>query len=303
MKKIVLLFVVVLLFSDTAYSASIILKRGTEVLVRPAEKMKSNKVKSGQTIRFIVERAVKNENGFTLIERGAFAYGKVTKASSAGMLGAKGSLSFSIDSVEAFNGQSIPLTGHLDTDGSSSTGVVVASAVLLTPLALLFRGSNAVIDPRTTYPVYVAETTVLEGDFLGLPGDVSPSSYQQPQYPQQSYQQPQYQQSSYPQQPQSYPQSSYSQPSYPQQSYEQQQYQQSSYPQQPQSYPQSSYSQTSYPQQSYEQQQYQQSSYPQQPQSSQSYSQSSPSSSSDGKDMTSMLENYNKKKASRKKRK
>ena len=294
MKKIVLLFVVVLLFSDTAYSASIILKRGTEVLVRPAEKMKSNKVKSGQTIRFVVERAVKNENGFTLIERGAFAYGKVTKASSAGMLGAKGSLSFSIDSVEAFNGQSIPLTGHLDTDGSSSTGVVVASAVLLTPLALLFRGSNAVIDPRTTYPVYVAETTVLEGDFLGLPGDVSPSSYQQPQYSQQS---------SYPHQPQSYPQSSYSQPSYPQQSYEQQQYQQSSYPQQPQSYSQSSYSQPSYTQQSYEQQQYQQSSYPQQPQSSQSYSQSSPSSSSDGKDMTSMLENYNKKKASRKKRK
>ena len=292
MKKFVLLFVVVLLFSDTAYSASIILKRGTEVLVRPAEKMKSNKVKSGQTIRFVVERAVKNENGFTLIERGAFAYGKVTKASSAGMLGAKGSLSFSIDSVEAFNGQAIPLTGHLDTDGSSSTGVVVASAVLLTPLALLFRGSNAVIDPRTVYPVYVAETTVLEGDFLGLPGDVSPSSYQQPQYPQQSYQQPQ-----------SYSQSSYSQPSYPQQSYEQQQYQQSSYPQQPQSYSQSSYSQPSYTQQSYEQQQYQQSSYPQQPQSSQSYSQSSPSSSSDGKDMTSMLENYNKKKASRKKRK
>ncbi|MBR4195900.1 MAG: hypothetical protein IKQ95_04225 [Synergistaceae bacterium] len=43
------------------------------------------------------------------------------------------------------------------------------------PLALLFRGSNAVIDPRTIYPVYVAETTMLEGDFLGIPKD-SPMS-------------------------------------------------------------------------------------------------------------------------------
>ena len=163
------------MFCGTAYSDTIVIKRGTEVLIKAAEKMKSNQVKSGQTIRFLVERAVKNENGFTIIERGAFAYGKITKASSAGVIGAKGSLSFSIDSVEAFNGQIIPLTGHQDTDGSSSTGVVVVSAIFLTPLALLFRGANAVIDPRTIYPVYVAETTVLEGDFLGLPKDVSPS--------------------------------------------------------------------------------------------------------------------------------
>ena len=161
---------------DAAYSATVVIKRGTEVLIKAAEKMKSNQVKSGQTIRFLVERAVKNENGFTIIERGAFAYGKITKASSAGVIGAKGSLSFSIDSVEAFNGQIIPLTGHQDTDGSSSTGVVVVSAIFLTPLALLFRGANAVIDPRTIYPVYVAETTVLEGDFLGLPSDVSPAT-------------------------------------------------------------------------------------------------------------------------------
>ncbi len=173
MKKYILALLTVLLFSGVAYSDNIILKRGTEVLIKPAEKIKSNQVKSGQTIRFLVERAVKNENGFTMIERGAFAYGKITRASSAGMIGAKGSLSFSIDSVEAFNGQIIPLTGHQDTDGSSSTGVVVVSAIFLTPLALLFRGANAVIDPRTIYPVYVAETTVLEGDFIGVPDGTS----------------------------------------------------------------------------------------------------------------------------------
>jgi len=49
----------------------------------------------------------------------------------------------------------------------------VVSAIFLTPLALLFRGANAVIDPRTIYPVYVAETTVLEGDFIGVPDGTS----------------------------------------------------------------------------------------------------------------------------------
>ena len=170
LKKITFMIFALLLFTGTAYSDPLIIKRGTEVLIRAAEKIKSNKVSIGQTIRFVVERAVKNENGFTLIERGAFAYGKITRATSAGVVGAKGSLSFSIDSVEAFNGQVIPLTGHQDNEGSSSTGVVVVTAIVM-PLALLFRGSNAVIDPRTIYPVYVAETTMLEGDFLGLPQD------------------------------------------------------------------------------------------------------------------------------------
>ena len=163
LKKFAIMIFALLLFSGTAYSDTLIIKRGTEVLIRAAEKIKSNKVTSGQTIRFVVERAVKNENGFTLIERGAFAYGKITKATSAGIVGAKGSLSFSIDSVEGFNGQIIPLTGHQDNEGSSSTGVVAVTALVM-PLALLFRGSNAVIDPRTIYPVYVAETTMLEAD-------------------------------------------------------------------------------------------------------------------------------------------
>ena len=174
MKKFAIVIFALLLLCGTAYSEPLIIKRGTEVLIRASEKIKSNKVHSGQTIRFVVERAVKNENGVTLIERGASAYGKITKATSAGVVGAKGSMSFSIDSVEAVNGQAIPLTGHQDNEGSSNTGVVVVTALVM-PLALLFRGSNAVIDPRTIYPVYVAETTMLEGDFLGIPQD-SPMS-------------------------------------------------------------------------------------------------------------------------------
>ncbi|MBR1658401.1 MAG: hypothetical protein IJ697_08045 [Synergistaceae bacterium] len=161
MKKIILMIFAVLLFAVTACGDSITVKRGTEVLVRSAEKLKSNQVKPEQVIRFTVERPVTDENGFILIERGASAYGKILKASSAGAIGAKGSLSFSVDSVEAFNGKIIPLSGSQDMNGKSVKGTVIVGSIFLTPLALLFRGSNAVIDPKTLYKVYVADDTVL----------------------------------------------------------------------------------------------------------------------------------------------
>ena len=45
----------------------IVIKRGTEVLVKILQRVKSNKVHTGEVIRFSVERAVKNDNGFTMI--------------------------------------------------------------------------------------------------------------------------------------------------------------------------------------------------------------------------------------------
>ena len=149
------------LFTGTAFPEDITVEKGTEVFIRSAEKLKSNNVKPQQVIRFIVERPVTNSNGFVLIKRGANAYGKILKSSSAGFIGSKGSLSFSVDSVEAFNGVTIPLTGSQDKNGKSSTGAVIVGSLFLTPVALLFRGVNAVVDTETVYTVYVAETTVL----------------------------------------------------------------------------------------------------------------------------------------------
>ena len=143
---------------------NIVIRRGTEVLLKVMEKIKSNKVSEGQTIQFLVERAVKDAKGFTMIEQGAFAYGTITEAASAGMFGTGGKLAFSIDSVEAFNGITVPLTGSKDNVGSNSTGAVVASTLLISPLALFFRGANAVIQPGTIVRAYVAKNTVLSGD-------------------------------------------------------------------------------------------------------------------------------------------
>lgn len=164
MKKFTLIALIVLtviLLTGTSHSEDIIIEKGTEVFIRSAEKLKSNNVKPEQVIRFIVERPVTNSNGFILIERGANAYGKILKATSAGTIGAKGSLSFSVDTVEAFNGITIPLTGSQDESGKSARGAAIVGSIFLTPAALLFRGVNAVVDTKTIYTAYVAETTLL----------------------------------------------------------------------------------------------------------------------------------------------
>ena len=139
----------------------IVIKSGTEVLVRILERVKSNNVQTGQIIRFAVERAVVNDDGITLIEGGAHAYGKVTKVAKAGFFGAGGKLGITIDSVEAYNGKIIHLSGNKNDDGDNVTGLSVVG-VVVTPLTLFFRGTNAVIEEGTVFSAYVAHNVTLE---------------------------------------------------------------------------------------------------------------------------------------------
>ena len=139
----------------------IVVKGGTEVLVRILERLKSNRVQVGQIIRFSVERAVRNEDGIVVIEGGAPAYGKVTKVAKAGFFGAGGKLGLVIDSVEAYNGKIVHLSGNKNDDGDNVSGVSIVGAVV-TPFTLFFRGTNAVIEEGTVFSAYVAHNMTLE---------------------------------------------------------------------------------------------------------------------------------------------
>jgi hypothetical protein len=159
----VLLFV--MLFTPaTSYADDIVIKAGTEVLLKVLDKLKSGSVKKDTVVQFLVEKAVKNENGFVLIPDDALAYGTITKSKSAGMFGTSGALEIAIDKVEAFNGKDVPLRGTRDDAGTSSTGAVVAGALFVSVLSVFFRGDNAVIPPGTILRAYVAKTTVLSAD-------------------------------------------------------------------------------------------------------------------------------------------
>ena len=144
----------ILVLPEAAYSGKndIVIERGAEVLVKIMERLKSNKAQVGQTIRFVVERGVRNEDGFVLIPDGALAYGKVTKVAKAGFFGAGGKLGISIDSVEAYNGKNIQLSSSQENEGENVTAWGAG----------IFRGTNAVIEAGTVFTAYVTHTTVLE---------------------------------------------------------------------------------------------------------------------------------------------
>ena len=156
MKKFCVVFAVlcVLTLSVPACAGvnDIVIQRGTEILVKIMERLKSNKAQTGQTIRFLVERGVRNADGFVLIPDGATAYGKVTKVAKAGFFGAGGKIGITIDSVEAYNGKTVQLSGTQDNEGENVTALG----------ALVFRGTNAVIEAGTVFTAYVTHTTVLE---------------------------------------------------------------------------------------------------------------------------------------------
>jgi hypothetical protein len=170
MRTTALVLLLVMLFTpNPSYADDIVIKKGTEVLLKVIEKLKSGEVKKGAIIEFLVEKAVTDENGFVLIRDDASAYGTVTKSRKAGMMGTSGELEIALEKVEAFNGKDIPLRGSQDDKGTSSTGAVVAGALLVSVFAVLFRGSNAVIPANTILRAYVDKTTVLSADTLLAP--------------------------------------------------------------------------------------------------------------------------------------
>lgn len=176
MRRIAILLIFAMLFTPNLAIADeaikpvsdtpIVIDKGTEVLLKVIDKLKSSELSKGQIIQFLVEKAVKDKEGHVLIEDDAKAYGTVAQATKAGFFGTSGKLAISVDKVESFNGKDIPLTGSKGDEGSSSTGAVVAGVLFVSVLSAFFRGSNAVIPAGTIMRAYVEKTTVLSGDVI-----------------------------------------------------------------------------------------------------------------------------------------
>jgi Periplasmic protease len=152
------------LHPSTSYADDIVIKEGTEVLLKVIDRLKSGAVQQGSIIRFLVERAVTDEDGVILIQDDAFAYGTVITSTKAGMMGTSGKLEITVDYVDSFNGMKIPLRSTQEVDGASSTGAVVAGFLFVSMLSVFFRGDNAVVESGTIFSAYVDKTTVLSAD-------------------------------------------------------------------------------------------------------------------------------------------
>ena len=171
MKKYVVLLASLLMLSAAAQARTVVLERGTEVLIKVTDRIKSNSVKKGQVLSFVVDVPVRDASGFVVIEAGARAYGTVTSASKAGMFGKRGQLAITIDRAVAWNGEDVPLVSAASDKGDNNTAVVTAAALFVAAPAIFFRGSNAVIESGTLIRAQVAARTMFDD---GRGPDASP---------------------------------------------------------------------------------------------------------------------------------
>lgn len=165
MKKIILSAVLLVSFIGFSQTATVVpsvttLSEGTIVKVALSQDLNGKDLSVGQKINFttstdfiIGDRVV--------IKEGQKVTGTVTVASGSGMLAKRGKLAFSIDYLYMPDGRIVKLTSEVTKVVKSSTGVVVASAVLLSPLALFIGGKNAKYKKGDVFESYVKEAFIL----------------------------------------------------------------------------------------------------------------------------------------------
>lgn len=132
------------------------LTEGTVVRVRLLETLDSgSRPEVGDLVTLEVADAV-TVGGITLIRQGARATGTITESKKAKWGGRKGKLDFTIDYVEAVDGQNVRTRSSATrVQGKGNVGLMAAGAILVTPVAVLVRGKNAVIKKGTEFSIYV----------------------------------------------------------------------------------------------------------------------------------------------------
>jgi hypothetical protein len=113
---------------------------GTPVKVKFKQTISSKTAKENDPVEFEVSEDVLVEN-VIVIAKGALARGIVTKAKRSGMLGRKGKLEISLKEVTLVSGERVAIRAEQKSGGGTSGGII-ALAVVVTPLALLFKGKN-----------------------------------------------------------------------------------------------------------------------------------------------------------------
>jgi hypothetical protein len=145
-----------------------VVPEGSLVELETAYTINSQHVRAGEAVSFRVVNPVKVA-GVIVIEAGATATARVTKATRGGHFGRAGRLAFDLQDVTAVDGTRVPIqfAGRVvgDSKGAKVATITVLTGVALgpfAPLALLNgfkRGENAILPEGRRFEVYVSKTT------------------------------------------------------------------------------------------------------------------------------------------------
>ncbi|MDO8586875.1 MAG: hypothetical protein Q7T82_07520 [Armatimonadota bacterium] len=146
----------------------------TPIRLRILREMTSGKVKVGEAVPYDVRDEIKDSAGRVLVAVGARGLGKVTVSKRRGMLGKQGKLEFTVESAEAVDGTLVPLRASVENRGKSNKGAVIASALLLTVLAVFVNGKDVTVKEGTEVVAYVDRDVTIDPALSRAGGAVVP---------------------------------------------------------------------------------------------------------------------------------
>ncbi|EKQ71007.1 hypothetical protein OsccyDRAFT_1319 [Leptolyngbyaceae cyanobacterium JSC-12] len=126
---------------------------GTPIKLKFKQTVSSRDAKTNDIVEFEVVEPVRVGNK-VVIAQGAAAKGIVVEAQRSGMLGRRGKLDIAVQEVTLVSGERITLRAS-EKSGGGTSGGVIAAAVLLSPVALLFKGKNVTYDAGTEITAFV----------------------------------------------------------------------------------------------------------------------------------------------------
>ncbi|OYU55032.1 MAG: hypothetical protein CFE25_08695 [Chitinophagaceae bacterium BSSC1] len=141
-------------------SKSQMIPEGTLIKAALKNEIRGGSMKVGDQVEFILNQPIVVADQ-VVVGPGKKIMGTVTEARASGVLGRKGKLGFSLDYLYLDNGQVIKLTGQSNKNLKGSGAIVVATAVVLTPLGLLIPGKGAKYEAGAVFEAYIAKDTEL----------------------------------------------------------------------------------------------------------------------------------------------
>lgn len=134
---------------------TVILPARTPVTLRSLQEISTDKITSGESVKFEVLQDVKDRFGNIIISAGTPATAQIIFAKeTGGNMGKAGKLEVSDFHTMTVDGRYIPLSGSLSSQGEDRMVLSIVLSVLFCPLFLLMDGDSAVVPAGTTKTVY-----------------------------------------------------------------------------------------------------------------------------------------------------
>jgi hypothetical protein len=148
---------------EAAADAGLTILEGTPVRVRIIERLDTGtRPQVGAMVNFEVADPI-YVDGQMVIRPGARATGTITHAKKAKWAGRKGELDFTIDYVQAVDGQNISLRSTAQgRKGGGNVGVMAATVALASVAGILIRGKNAVVEEGTEFTAYSNQNRTIQ---------------------------------------------------------------------------------------------------------------------------------------------